>query len=256
MPPQKELDYLFFFPPSRKKYAARMGPKLKDAKVNPAVREWIGLFLNTWDLSTYPRLFERTGEKFSADVSPNYSRMSAEEIRRAAAVIPGATIVLTLRDPVERAWSHAKNASKTWNIADPGAKLERCSRFVNSAACDLMSDYPRLIRDWSAAFGMGRLAVVFYEELADRPVSFIDRILAFVGARPFPESLVDHLHQRHNSGESMPLPDEVRATLLMRYERMLNDLRFLLSSLPSSCGPRPGWLTGQTVDGYPESIQA
>lgn len=243
MPPQKEIDYLFYFAPSREKYVARMGPKLKDEKVKPAVRRWIALFLEPWDLSKYPRLFDPAGEKFSADISPNYSRMSAGEIRRASAVVPDARIVLTLRDPVERAWSHAKNASKTWKIADQAAKLEKCGRFVNTIVCDLMSDYPRLVRDWSDAFGPEQLAVVFHEELEASPRIFMDRILAFAGASAFPADLTGHLHERHNSGEPEPVPEHVRASLNLRYEPMLNDLRILLDSIP--CGPQPRWLTGQ-----------
>lgn len=241
----KELDYLFFHPPSRANHAARMGPKLADAKLDPAVREWIGIFLEDWDLETYPRLFEQAGNGFSADVSPNYSRMSADEIRRAAVVVPDAKIVLTLRDPVERAWSHAKNTSRNWNISDRQTKLEKCSGFVNSAVCDLMSDYPRLVRDWSGAFGTGQVGVVFYEEIATRPHDYLDRILTLAGANPFPAQLSAHLEQHYNRGEALPVPEQVRRSLRVRYKPMLTELGNLLNSMPGICGPQPGWITGE-----------
>jgi Sulfotransferase family len=245
MPPQKELDYLFFYRPSREKYANRMGAKLKDPGLKPVAREWMSLFVQDWNLATYPRLFEHAGDRFSGDISPNYSRMSGEEVCRAREVIPGAKVVLILRDPVERAWSHAKNASKTWNIPDRTARLEKCSRFVNSAVCDLMSDYPRLVRQWSGQFGEDNVLVLFYEQLARDPEFFIDSVLAFIGAAPYPRAMVEQLHERPNEGELATTPDDVRNTLRKRYAPMLADLRNVLASQSKLADGAPDWLTGE-----------
>ncbi len=86
MPPQKEMDYLFLMPPSRKKYLERL-PKVMltlEQKNNEQAIEWWKLFASEWSLEKYSQLFLPAGDKFSGDISPNYARMNAEAIERAA----------------------------------------------------------------------------------------------------------------------------------------------------------------------------
>jgi len=229
MPPQKELDYLFHFRPSRQKYSRKMGAKLQEAKPTNQTRKWMRAFIREWRLEKYPSLFEPAGDRFAGDVSPNYSRMSAEEIARAGNLVRGARIVILLRDPVPRAWSHARNTAKTWGVDDQEVLIGRMSRFVSSRICDLMSDYPRLITDWSNSFGADRVLACFYDELERDPATFIDRILAFMGAPNYPEDRLNELETRPNVGASIAIPEPVRELLTDRYAPMLQRLRNIVS---------------------------
>lgn len=237
MPPQKELDYLFHFPPSRTKYAEKLGSKAAAATAGRPRRAWIELFLQEWDLHRYPRLFDLTAGRFSADVSPNYSRMSTEEIRKAFTVVPKARIAIVLRDPVERVWSHARNTSKRWTVDDPAALIDRMTRFVHSKVCDLMSDYPRLVTDWRFHFGYENVLVSFYDDLDRNPRGFIDRILFFLGAPEFPLDRPEILTARSNVGAAIAMPENVRRSLEAHYEPMIARLRDLLATEGA-----PAWL--------------
>lgn len=243
MPPQKELDYLFYHRPSREKYASKLGAKLDDSNLPAAAREWISLFIDDWDLARYPSLFRACGDRFSADISPNYSRMSAKEMISAAELVKGAKIALILRDPVERAWSHAKYASRAWYIEDYELRTAKCSEFVNTAICDLMSNYPRLVKQWSGQFGFESVLILFYDDLTSSPESFINKILSFLGATPYPRNVLQYLDERPNSSEGVPVPDDVRESLRKRYAPRMAELRRLLTAECKYCENGPKWMT-------------
>src|SRR6266404_7759450 len=58
------------------------------------------------DLEHYARLFEPKGPLLSGDISPNYSTLSNEVIRRIVEYFPSLKVIFLARDPVERMWSH------------------------------------------------------------------------------------------------------------------------------------------------------
>ena len=58
------------------------------------------------DLERYARLFEPKASLLSGDISPNYSTLSDEVIRRVVGYFPNLKVIFLARDPVERVWSH------------------------------------------------------------------------------------------------------------------------------------------------------
>src|SRR4029450_1013981 len=58
------------------------------------------------DLENYARLFEPKGSLLSGDISPNYSTLSNDVIRRVVRYFPKLKVIFLARDPVERVWSH------------------------------------------------------------------------------------------------------------------------------------------------------
>ena len=58
------------------------------------------------DLEHYARLFEPKASLLSGDISPNYSTLSNEVIRRVVGYFPNLKVIFLARDPVERVWSH------------------------------------------------------------------------------------------------------------------------------------------------------
>jgi hypothetical protein len=237
IPPTKELDYLFPSPQSRKNQAERMPPRAAATRPNSFLRAWVDLLLQEWDLQRYPRLFDASAGRFTADISPNYSKMSNQEVRDAFAVAASARIAIFLRDPVERAWSHARMAAEKWKIVDPIQHMDRMIQFVHSRGCNSRADYPRLINDWSFHFGKENVVISFYEDLEADPQKFIDRILSFLGAPEFPRDRLEVLGTRTNVGAAIAMPDDVRRALETRHNPMIAKLRELIGTEAA-----PAWL--------------
>ena len=116
------------------------------------------------------------------EISPVYARLKAWQVNRIAKLLPDLRIILTLRHPIDRAWSQA--------LLDLGYLDGRDTRQIRSiqfvrqierARSRLSSDYCRAIQIWSKAFGRDALLIELFDHLQSDPQTYIDRILQHVG---------------------------------------------------------------------------
>ena len=117
------------------------------------------------------------------EISPLYARLKAWQVNRIAKLLPNLRIILTLRHPIERAWSQAllefgyldrRDVRKVSSI-DLARQVER-------ARNRLSSDYYRTIKIWSNAFGRDALHVDFFDRLRDDPEAYVNGVLRHIGA--------------------------------------------------------------------------
>ena len=122
-------------------------------------------------------------KRVRGEISPVYARLEAWKVNRIANLLPDLRIVLTLRHPIERAWSQA--------LLDFGYVRGRDVRKISSidflrqierARSRLSSDYCRTIQIWSKAFGRDALHVNFFDQIRDDPETFIKGVLQHIGA--------------------------------------------------------------------------
>ena len=129
------------------------------------------------------------------EVSPRYARLKGWQVRRIAELLPDLRIILTLRHPIKRAWSQAlydfghltKRDVRTVRPFEFMRQLER-------ARSRLSSDYPRMIRIWSDAFGREALHIDFFDRLRDDPQPYVNDVLKHLGASTpwtLPDSFVN-----------------------------------------------------------------
>jgi len=136
--------------------------------------------------SSYERLFsDSAGFSYVGEASTSYltNEAAPERIKRAS---PEAKIVVSLRDPVERAYSHF--------LYDVGEAAERRS-FEEAVRAELScpasqpwpanyleySDYVPGLRRYEHHFGRDSMHVIFFEELLSNPDSVLRNLLAFLG---------------------------------------------------------------------------
>jgi len=117
------------------------------------------------------------------EISPIYGRLKAWQVNRIAKLLPNLRIILTLRHPIERAWSQAllefgyldrRDVRKVSSI-DLARQVER-------ARNRLSSDYCRTIKIWSNAFARDALHVDFFDRLRDEPEAYVNGVLRHIGA--------------------------------------------------------------------------
>lgn len=109
------------------------------------------------------------------EIDPNYfGEESAAE--RIAALIPHCRIVVTLRDPVARAWSSYRTMRRdVWTRAE----FEETVR-INPVIRE-SSRYAHHLSGWRARFGAERVLVMLYDDLERDPQAYLDRVCAFIG---------------------------------------------------------------------------
>src|SRR5437899_9605266 len=110
------------------------------------------------DLDWYEAHFEAEDglgpRPIRGEISPIYGRLKAWQVNRIAKLLPDLRIILTLRHPIERAWSQALLEFGYLNGGD--VRRIRSIQFVRQverARTSLSSDYCRSIQIWSQWFG-------------------------------------------------------------------------------------------------------
>lgn len=195
MPPEKELH---FFDERRHDPA---GPLRRLRGDSTEAERWRRQIRRQWrsvlrrdisweDLAWYLRYFARRADVFwyrglftapdsmiSGEITPNYSRLSLDDVRWVQDAIGDARIIFLIRNPIERVWSHAQMMQR--------AQDRRAAEFVDDLLTrpsfrDL-SDYQRTIRFWSSTFGADKFYLGLMEDLTFGPRNLVDSVCDFLG---------------------------------------------------------------------------
>ncbi len=106
---------------------------------------------------------------------------TTETIDHIATHIPDCKIICTLRDPVERAYSHYRLKHRF--DPDPPS-FEAALASSTDQVIRENNRYAFYLRRWQQRFGADRVMVSFYDDLKTAPQQYLDRICDFIDARP------------------------------------------------------------------------
>jgi hypothetical protein len=93
--------------------------------------------------------------------------------------IPDCRVICTLRDPVERAWSHYKHWQQRGLIKAPFAEAAFTHDQIVSAG-----HYADHIRSWQNEFGAANVMILLYDDLRAAPQRYLDSLTGFLGIAP------------------------------------------------------------------------
>ncbi len=105
---------------------------------------------------------------------------TTETIDHIAEHIPDCKIICTLRDPVERAFSHYRLKHR-FDRTPPS--FEEALASSTDQVIRENNRYAFYLRRWRQRFGADRVMVAFYDDLKTAPQQYLDRISDFIGAR-------------------------------------------------------------------------
>lgn len=143
-------------------------------------------------------------------------------------LIPDLRVIITVRNPIERAWSHAKliverERGKGSMANESLEEIEKILRWDYNLSCGL---YTEMHDRWSRHLKPGHLLFRSFDEIVSRPVDFLQDVLRFLG--------VDHdasLLQRDPMAGSNPTksgpryPERIATLLRDQYEEEITRLR-------------------------------
>jgi hypothetical protein len=123
----------------------------------------------------YARHFRRaSGDRPVGEVCPYFNPPAAR--KRIKLHLPECKIICTLRDPVDRLYSHYKMLRR--NVWARGEFLELIEARPHLLRANR---YAAHLAEWFELFGRDRVLVLFYEELRDDRQVYLDRICTFIG---------------------------------------------------------------------------
>jgi len=148
-------------------------------------------------------------------------------------VLPEVKLVVMLRDPVSRTYSHY------WHLVRNGTALFDFETTLERAPETIIkrSRYEQALRRYLEYFDRHQLKIVFFQDFVEDPQTVIDEVCSFLGLPPVIDAEADRAHQ--NSGGA---PASIQAKLLenrvFRRHTDLTSLRGLLDHLPDIGAPQ------------------
>jgi Sulfotransferase family len=234
MPPLKELHY--FDQLSRVQRSS--SPRCRDERDLRFLKNINSLVAKSYlDFEHYARLFEPKGPLLSGDISPNYSTLSHEIIRRIVEYFPKLKVILLARDPVERVWSHLSmevryHQIETFDVTD----IDEVNRNLLRRGMLLRSYPSAVVARWKRYVHPDRFRIYFFDDLQRNPTELRHSILRFLGADPDkPSSRVPVDYNSWAGKEKLLLTDKVRAHLAQFFKKELKTCAARLG------GPAKNW---------------
>ncbi|PYV68185.1 MAG: hypothetical protein DMG97_25425 [Acidobacteria bacterium] len=190
-------------------------------------------FLGTYNDEWYRSLFKCDKGKVTGEITPSYSILGLEDVKHVREMFPELKVILILRNPIERTWSHVRF---DWGhlVLDGPGQLDKIRKFIDDPNQALRGDYVRTLDIWSSCFPKEQLFIGFYDDIVERPQVVLGNICQFLGVSVFPNDRV--VNRRVNVSRVQDMPKEIQLYLANKYYPELQKLNALLG------GPCTAWL--------------
>lgn len=203
-------------------------PREKETRFFSTFYRWCDLH---WYLS-------RFGDKpaiHRGEATPAYALLPPSTIEAIHALVPDLKLIFLLRDPVDRAWSHARH---NWrhgeaNFASRRPPLEQISdadwreNFYHPWP-SISGDYLGQLRRWRAFFPRKQIYVCCFEQMVAQPLKLLNEVFEFLGLDSA-EASQRALEDRVNEGLPVASSDSILRTLRHVYSgrtrQLVNYLR-------------------------------
>ena len=158
-------------------------PDIKEVKYFSSFHRWL-------DLGWYLDHFAPAEGRIKGEASPSYALLPVERIRQVRRLLPDVKLIFLMREPVGRAWSHARHNHRFREAnfvsraeGAPVADDQWRANFVHDWPFS-SGDYLGQLRRWSSVFPREQMYVGFYESIACDPAALLRDLFAFLGVNP------------------------------------------------------------------------
>lgn len=184
-------DYLIISPPKTgstwladnlRRHPQIFVPSMKEIK-------YFSSYYKALDLSWYLDQIAPGEGRIKGEASPSYALLPVERIELIRLLMPEVKIVFLMRDPIGRAWSHAKhnyryreaNFTGTTAAFDAVGDREWMDNFTEDWTL-ASGDYLGQLRRWLSVFPREQMYIGFFESIANQPETLLREVLTFLGA--------------------------------------------------------------------------
>lgn len=160
----------------------------------------------------YGRLFAlAASNQICGEITPDYAALPEAGIRHVVRLSPNVKIILSMRDPIERSWSHIRMMAKKRRTSEVGALESMASH----ADMTRRSDYAAIIAAWTKFVPQERFFATFMEDIANDPNKVLKDLCGFLGVAYRPKFFKKMANPIH-SGDELEMPPSVAAILKER----------------------------------------
>jgi Sulfotransferase family len=169
----------------------------------------------------YASLFEgaRPGQ-VACDFTTAYALLPSDGIAHMRKLCPEARVILILRDPVERAISHARMVAERARAPRTAAALREA---LDSWAVRSRDDVIDVLDRWQARWPSEQFKVLFFDDIGSRPLDALADVCRFAGLR-FNPGIFRNAHRAVHRGPSYPVDSGTLDMLRQRFAPALDEL--------------------------------
>lgn len=206
---------------ARKLLKAGMSFSAKD--IRWCVRYFGGNPTDEWYIS----LFADRAGKVCGELTTDYCALSRDSVGYIGGMLPGTRIIFMMRDPVQRAWSHAKMLlpdllnKRFEEISD-----DEFMEYLSHPAARLKGDYLRTLANWESEYPDHQVFIGFYDDIVSQPRELLTNMFRFLGVPLVERVFSSDLEKKVNvSKKIQSIPSDIHATLARMYLPSMQELR-------------------------------
>jgi hypothetical protein len=230
MPPIKEIRYLDREEPpieeaksllervqSGKKMPPRLGPI--DARDVQFLEVFSSLTPGKINLDLYGSMFRFKGALLSGDVTPSYCIVTDETIAQVFNAFPRLKVMLLLRDPVSRAWSHfamfnRRQTFEAGSLQDAKEFRELLRTRKSARKIILLSRLTQMVQRWQQRVPPGQFRYFFFDDIVANADTTLSEMLGFLGADPKRRGPIAPDFNRKSTRFKLEMSDDIKAILI------------------------------------------
>jgi hypothetical protein len=221
IPPVKEVRYLHSLAPRMESTAKLLSRQHQGARRfseadQAFLREAEPLIRQPRDLEKYAALFRFKDRLISGDITPRYCVLKEEDIVAIGDRFPNLRVILMVREPVDRAWSHICHHHRMGrfdvSLLEDAAAF---GRWFDQCALKRASYATRAFRRWKEHAPSIPLQYYFFEDVVATPDTVRTQIITFLGGDP--KKLSGELPANHNfqaGVAKLPLTESIKSVLV------------------------------------------
>jgi hypothetical protein len=169
-------------------------------------------------LKFYSDFFRPGAGKVKGDKSPGYCTIPVERVRYIRAIMPDVRLILLIRNPIQRAWSHAimSLVRLPKRSFDDVSDSQFYGQFVYGKSA---GDYPAMIDRWQSVFPAEQLYIGLFEDIANDPRKLLTDVFAHIGVSTDVDWSAFPFTRAFNKNPGIPMKPEYRSFLEEMYEK-------------------------------------
>ncbi|MBI3862012.1 MAG: sulfotransferase domain-containing protein [Planctomycetia bacterium] len=190
----------------------------------------------TEDLRWYLGQFREGLGKSKGEAPPSYSLLPRSTIRIVRQLMPDLKLVFLMRDPIARAWSHARHCFRFREANFKGrlGAIDTVSdaEWIENLADDwnrLCGDYLGQLQRWLSVFPREQLFLAFFDDIVDSPRATLHQLFKFLGVDEGFADSSDVALEAANVGLTHQMPARVAAHLTRLYGPRTRELAEFLA---------------------------
>jgi len=194
---------------------------------NAETRKWYTQFFLSFGITDkwYKSLYPQTTNLIKGEIAEAYCSLSSKDVARIKSINPDLKIIFTLRNPMERAISHAKlgvltRKNKTMDDIEKDALLKH----INHPSSVARSSYIKTLETWEEHFPKEQFLIQFYEDFQSQPQTYLKNICEFLNVEYRHELFEKGINKNINASNKDDIPNDIIAHTALKYKEEISAL--------------------------------